>query len=237
MTEMLTTLIAGLPKLGLSLSEETARQLCSFGCAVVEQNKVMNLTAITQPDQVAKLHLLDSLSLLTLEDLRDKRLIDVGCGAGFPGVPLKIGKRDIHLTAIDALLKRLNFLETVKKELSLDNFDTIHLRAEEAGQNKDLRESFDVATSRAVANLSVLSEWCLPRVKVGGSFVALKGPSPEEEIEEAKTAVCELGGEFSGVYKVNLPGNITHSIVLIKKISQTPSKYPRKPSDISKRPL
>lgn len=225
-------------KMGILLPEDGEALFSKYTDLLLSYNEVMNLTAITDRNEINIKHYLDSMAPLAFSLIPDgAKVADVGSGAGFPGVPLKIGKRDIRLTAIDSLNKRINFLETVKNELSLRDFDTIHLRAEEAGQNKDLRESFDVATSRAVANLSVLSEWCLPLVKVGGSFVALKGPSPEEEIEEAKTAVCELGGEFSGVYKVNLPGNITHSIVLIKKISQTPSKYPRKPGKASKNPI
>ncbi len=205
---------------------------------LLSYNEVMNLTAITDKDEINIKHYLDSVAPLAFSLIPDgAKVADVGSGAGFPGVPLKIAKRDIHLTAIDSLLKRLNFLETVKEELSLDNFTTVHMRAEEAGQNEELRESFDIATARAVASLSVLCEWCLPLVKVGGSFVALKGPSPEAEIEEAKEAIKILGGNVSDVFEVKLPGDITHSIVLIKKISQTPSKYPRKAGKASKQPI
>lgn len=225
-------------KLGIKLPEDADLLFSKYTDLLLSYNEVMNLTAITDREEIKIKHYLDSVSPLAFSLIPDgAHVADVGSGAGFPGVPLKIAKRDIHLTAIDSLNKRLNFLETVKNELSLDDFDTVHLRAEEAGQNKELRESFDVATARAVANLSVLSEWCLPLVKVGGSFIALKGPSPEEEIDEAREAVSVLGGEIADVFTVNLPGEIKHSIVLIKKISQTPSKYPRKPGKASKQPI
>lgn len=225
-------------KMGILLPDDADLLFSKYTDLLLSYNEVMNLTAITDKDEINIKHYLDSMAPLAFSLIPDgAKVADVGSGAGFPGVPLKIGKRDIRLTAIDSLNKRINFLETVKNELSLRDFEAIHLRAEEAGRNEDLRESFDVATSRAVANLSVLAEWCLPLVKKGGSFIALKGPSPEEEIEEAKGALKELGGEFGDVYKVNLPGNITHSIVLIKKISQTPSKYPRKPGKASKSPI
>lgn len=224
--------------MGISLPSDADTLFSEYTDLLISYNEVMNLTAITDREEIKIKHYLDSLMPLAFSLIPDgAKVADVGSGAGFPGVPLKIGKRDIKLTAIDSLLKRLNFLEEVKNKLSLDNFDTVHLRAEEAGQNKDLRESFDVVTARAVANLSVLSEWCLPLVKVGGSFIALKGPSPDDEIEEAKEAVLVLGGEIAEVFPVNLPGNVDHSIVLIKKISQTPSKYPRKPGKASKQPI
>lgn len=224
--------------MGISLPSDADKLFSEYTDLLLSYNEVMNLTAITDREEINIKHYLDSLMPLAFSLIPDgAKVADVGSGAGFPGVPLKIGKRDIKLTAIDSLLKRLNFLEEVKNKLSLENFDTVHLRAEEAGQNKDLRESFDVVTARAVANLSVLSEWCLPLVKVGGSFIALKGPSPDDEIEEAKEAVLVLGGEIAEVFPVNLPGNIDHSIVLIKKISQTPSKYPRKPGKASKQPI
>ena len=225
-------------KLGINLPDDAEVLFSKYTDLLLSYNEVMNLTAITDKNEINIKHYLDSVTPLAFSLIPDgAKVADVGSGAGFPGIPLKIAKRDIHLTAIDALLKRLNFLETVKQELSLENFETVHMRAEEAGQNKDLRESFDIATARAVANLSLLSEWCLPLVKVGGSFVALKGPSPKEEIEEAKDAIKVLGGEIAEVFDITLPGEIPHSIVLIKKISQTPSKYPRKPGKASKQPI
>ncbi len=205
---------------------------------LLSYNEVMNLTAITERNEIDIKHYLDSISPLAFSLINDGETVaDVGSGAGFPGLPLKIAKRDIHLTAIDSLQKRINFLETVKKELSLEDFNTIHMRAEDAGQDKALRESFDVATSRAVAPLSILAEFCLPLVKAGGRFIALKGPSPKEEIMEAEKAIDILGGKIKDIYEVKLPFDIVHTIVLIEKISQTPSKYPRKPGKASKQPI
>ena len=171
--------------MGLTLSEEVKNTLCAFGEAVVEQNKVMNLTAITEPEAVAKLHLLDSLTLLTLEELAGKRVIDVGCGAGFPGVPVKIACPDMELTLLDSLGKRMKWLEAVLPGLGVDA-KCITARAEEAVS--DCRESYDVATSRAVARLNILLELTAPYVKVGGKVLAMKGTAAQEELAEAKNA-------------------------------------------------
>ena len=233
MTEMLTTLKDGLPKLGLSLSEETARQLCSFGCAVVEQNKVMNLTAITQPDQVAKLHLLDSLSLLTLEDLRGMRLIDVGCGAGFPGVPLKIACPEAKVTLLDSLGKRMAWLERILPELGVEA-NCITARAEEYVTT--CREQYDIATSRAVARLNILLELTAPYVKVGGKILAMKGTAAKEELEEAKNAIKKLGLKLQTVQEFPVDGT-AHTVIVLKKIAPTPSQYPRRYAKIKQFPL
>ena len=233
MTEMLTTLKDGLPKLGLSLSEETARQLCSFGCAVVEQNKVMNLTAITQPDQVAKLHLLDSLSLLTLEDLRGMRLIDVGCGAGFPGVPVKIACPEAKVTLLDSLGKRMAWLERILPELGVEA-NCITARAEEYVTT--CREQYDIATSRAVARLNILLELTAPYVKVGGKILAMKGTAAKEELEEAKNAIKKLGLKLQTVQEFPVDGT-AHTVIVLKKIAPTPSQYPRRYAKIKQFPL
>ena len=169
---MYRTLTAGLPELGLTISEEKCRTLCDFGNAVVEQNKVMNLTAITEPDQVAKLHLLDSLSVLTAENLNGKRLIDVGCGAGFPGVPLKIACPELELTLLDSLGKRMTWLGQILPQLGVEA-ETVTARAEEFAEKR--REQYDFATSRAVARLNILLELTAPFVKVGGAVLAMKG--------------------------------------------------------------
>lgn len=173
--EMLTALKAGLPQLGLPLTENTQQTLCAFGRSVIAQNQVMNLTAITAPDQVAKLHLLDSLSLLTLENLQGKRVIDIGCGAGFPGVPLKIACPQMHLTLLDSLGKRMLWLETVLPQLGI-TAECITARAEEAIISR--REQYDIATSRAVARLNILLELTAPYVRVGGLVLAMKGRQP-----------------------------------------------------------
>ena len=174
----------GLSHLGLELPDAAAAQLCAFGEAVVEQNKVMNLTAITEPDKVAKLHLVDSVTLLKLADLRGKKMIDVGCGAGFPGVPVKIACPEVQLTLLDSLGKRMAWLEKILPELGVEAA-CITARAEEAVAT--CREQYDIATSRAVARLNILLELTAPYVKVGGTVLAMKGTAAQEELEEAKT--------------------------------------------------
>ncbi len=225
-------------KMGILLPPDSEKLFSSYTDLLLKFNRVMNLTAITDRDEILVKHYLDSLSPLIYSLIEDeKSVVDVGTGAGFPGIPLKIGKRDISLTLIDSLNKRVEFLKTVAEELSLEDVTVIHGRAEEKGHDGFLREQFDYAVSRAVAPLSVLAEYCLPFVKVGGRFLSLKGPSPEEEIKEGEKAIETLGGKVEEVYTVNLPGDITHSIVLIKKISQTPLTYPRKPGKPSKSPI
>ena len=233
MTQMLTTLKEGLPKLGLTLSEDTARQLCAFGSAVVEQNKVMNLTAITQPQQVAKLHLLDSLSLLTLEDLRGKTLIDVGCGAGFPGVPVKIACPEAKLTLLDSLGKRMNWLSTVLPELGVEA-NCVTARAEEYVIT--CREQYDIATSRAVARLNILLELTAPYVKVGGKVLAMKGTAAQEELAEAKNAIKKLGLKLETVKEFPVDGT-AHTVIVLKKVAPTPAQYPRRFAKIKQFPL
>ena len=233
MTQMLTTLSQGLPKLGLALTEETQKQLCAFGCAVVEQNKVMNLTAITEPAQVAKLHLLDSLSLLTLEDLAGKKVIDVGCGAGFPGVPVKIACPGAELTLLDSLGKRMNWLNTVLPQLGVDA-TCVTARAEEFVTT--CRESYDVATSRAVARLNILLELTAPYVKVGGKVLAMKGTAAHEELAEAKNAIKKLGLQLEKVEEFPVDGT-AHTVIVLRKIAPTPAQYPRRFAKIKQFPL
>ena len=233
MTQMLTTLSQGLPKLGLTLTEDTQKQLCAFGCAVVEQNKVMNLTAITEPAQVAKLHLLDSLSLLTLEDLAGKKVIDVGCGAGFPGVPVKIACPQAELTLLDSLGKRMNWLNTVLPQLGVDA-TCVTARAEEFVTT--CRESYDVATSRAVARLNILLELTAPYVKVGGKVLAMKGTAAQEELAEAKNAIKKLGLQLEKVEEFPVDGT-AHTVIVLKKVAPTPAQYPRRFAKIKQFPL
>ncbi len=230
---MYETFMAGLPQLGLTLEEQTAKQLCAFGQAVVEQNKVMNLTAITQPDQVAKLHLLDSLTVLTALDLSGKRVIDVGCGAGFPGVPLKIACPSMDLTLLDSLGKRMKWLECVLPTLGVQAA-CVTARAEEEAANR--RETYDVATSRAVARLNILLELTAPYVKVGGFVAAMKGTAAQQELSEAKNAITRLGLQLEQV--VEFPVDDTaHTLILLKKVRPTPSQYPRKFAKIKQAPL
>jgi len=230
---MKKTLLEGLPRLGLDLNEKTVDTLCAFGAAVVEQSKVMNLTAITEPDQVAKLHLLDSLSILAVKDLRGKRLVDVGCGAGFPGVPVKIACPEVELTLLDSLGKRMNWLETILPQLGVEA-NCVTARAEEAVAS--VRESYDFATSRAVARLNILLELTAPFVKVGGYVLAMKGTAALEELEEAKKAIKTLGLKLEEVREFPVDGT-AHTVIVLKKVSPTPAKYPRRFAKIKQAPL
>jgi len=230
---MLNTLNEGLPKLGLTFSEETQKKLCAFGQAVVEQNKVMNLTAITEPEKVAKLHLLDSVSLLAVMPLAGKTVIDVGCGAGFPGVPLKIACPEMKLTLLDSLGKRMNWLSQVLPTLGVDA-ECVTARAEEAVETR--REQYDIATSRAVARLNILLELTAPYVKVGGYVLAMKGTAAKEELAEAKNAISKLGLKLEQV--VEFPVDDTaHTVIVLKKVAPTPKAYPRRYAKIKQMPL
>ena len=230
---MYETLTAGLPGLGLSLSDDIAQRLCDFGAAVVKQNEVMNLTAITEPEQVAKLHLLDSLSVLKTADLKGKRLIDVGCGAGFPGVPVKIACPEVKLTLLDSLGKRMTWLEQVLPTLGVDA-ECITARAEEFAEKR--RESYDFATSRAVARLNILLELTAPFVKVGGAVLAMKGSAAREELAEAKNAITKLGLKLETVEDFPVDGT-AHSVIVLRKIKPTPAQYPRRYAKIKQSPL
>ena len=234
MTEIMkNTLLAGLPQLGLELPEERVDKLCAFGQAVVKQNEVMNLTAITEPEAVAKLHLLDSLTLLAVVDLKGKTLIDVGCGAGFPGVPTAIGCPEAKITLLDSLAKRVNWLETILPQLGVPA-RCITARAEEA--IKDHREKFDFATSRAVARLNILLELTAPYVRVGGAVLALKGAAAREELEEAKGAVKKLGLTVEKIHDFDIDG-AAHSVIVLRKIAHTPPQFPRRFAKIKQSPL
>lgn len=231
MSLMRDTLLAGLQEMGLPTEE--ADTLCAFGEAVVKQNEVMNLTAITEPSAVAKLHLLDSLSVLKCADLKGKTLIDVGCGAGFPGVPVAIACRDAKVTLLDSLGKRMAWLEPTLKGLGVEAA-CITARAEEAVA--DRREQFDYATSRAVAQLNVLLELTAPYVKVGGAVLALKGAAAQEELAEAKNAISKLGLKLEEVREFPVDGT-SHSVIILRKVSPTPGKYPRRFAKIKQAPL
>ena len=231
--EMKNALQAGLPQLGLELTEERQNTLCSFGRAVIEQNKVMNLTAITEPAAVAKLHLLDSISLLKVLPLAGKRMIDVGCGAGFPGVPVKIACPEVELTLLDSLGKRMTWLETVLPTLGVEA-TCVTARAEEAVAN--CREQYDVATSRAVARLNILLELTAPFVKVGGYVLAMKGAAAREELEEARNAISRLGLKLERVEEFPMD-DTAHAVILLKKVKPTPTQYPRRYAKIKQSPL
>lgn len=230
---MQNALSRGLGQLELSLDQPTREKLCAFGQAVIEQNKVMNLTAITEPAQVAILHLADCVSLLKVADLKGKKLIDVGCGAGFPGVPLKIACPEMDLTLLDSLGKRMHWLEEVLPSLGVEASYIIG-RAEEALEGR--REQYDFATSRAVARLNILLELTAPYVKVGGKVLAMKGAAAEEELLEAKGAIKKLGLQLEGVHTFPLDGT-AHNVMVFRKVSPTPSQYPRRYSKIKQSPL
>ena len=230
---MKQTLLQGLPELKLALSEEQTDTLCAFGAAVVRQNQVMNLTAITEPAQVAKLHLLDSLSVLSALDLRGKKLIDVGCGAGFPGVPLAIACPEAQVTLLDSLGKRITWLKEILPQLGIQA-ECVTARAEEAVGS--CRESYDIATSRAVARLNILLELLAPYVKVGGAVVALKGSAAKEELGECGDAIKKLGLRQEAFLEFPVDG-ASHALIVLRKVAPTPKMYPRRYAKIKQSPL
>ncbi|CDZ75724.2 Ribosomal RNA small subunit methyltransferase G [Peptoniphilus sp. ING2-D1G] len=220
------------------MDNECAQDLEKYKKILLKWNEVMNLTAITDDEEINVKHFLDCLSLFKTPYLKgNKSVIDVGTGAGFPGVVLKIYNEDLQITLMDSLNKRIKFLDEVVKELNLKKVETLHARAEELARNKDYREKYDIATSRAVANLSTLCEYTLPFVKKGGNFIAMKGPEYEEELKDADKAIKTLGGKFEEVIKIKLPGDITHYLLIIKKINTTDKKYPRGGGKPKSKPL
>lgn len=223
---------------GFNFSEVQLQQFSVYYEMLIETNKVMNLTAITQPEEVAVKHMIDSLLAYEPVMKEGKVLADIGTGAGFPGVPLKIYCPELKVVLIDSLGKRLKFLEQVIEKLQLKNISCEHARAEDAGRNKKHREVYDIVTARAVARLSVLAEYCLPLVKKDGMFIALKGSKYAEEIAEAQEAVKILGGRLLSSEPVRLPGlDDGRAIIRIKKIRNTPAQYPRKAGTPDKQPL
>ena len=230
MTEALAT---GLQELGLDLEAPVQQQLCRFAQAVLDQNQVMNLTAITDPDQVARLHLVDSLTVLKTMDLAGKRVIDVGCGAGFPGVPLKIACPRMELTLLDSLGKRVKWLQSILPQLGVEA-QCVAARAEEAVST--CRESYDIATSRAVARLNILLELTAPFVKVGGYVLAMKGTAAREELAEAKNALSRLGLHVEKIQEFPM-GDTSHGVIVLKKVKPTPPQYPRRYAKIKQSPL
>ena len=223
---------------GVEIDAETEKRLNIYGNLLLEWNEKINLTAITQPEAVLFKHFYDCILFFKNVNVPQKaRVADVGTGAGFPGMVLKIVRPDLRVTLIDSLNKRLVFLNDVIEETGLENVETLHIRAEEAGKSKKCRETFDVVTARAVAGLPVLLEYCTPLIKKGGLFVAMKGPSVSDELSHSQNALKVLGMAPPEIVCETLTGDEQRSFVISKKISQTPPKYPRKPSDISKQPL
>ena len=220
----------------LGLPEDGVPALMRYAELLVEKNKVMNLTAITEPSDIATLHFLDSAALLTLADFRDKTVADVGTGAGFPGLPLKIVEPSIRLTLLDSLNKRIDFLGEVCTDLGLSDVACVHGRAEEFAAEH--REGFDIVTSRAVANLRMLCELCLPLVKVGGHFLAMKSVDSDEELAQARGAIAALGAVTERQADYTIPGtDVRHRLIVLKKVKKTEKKYPRTFAKIKKNPL
>lgn len=224
---------------GVKLSEQQIQQFLVYYEMLAEWNQVMNLTAITEYDQVMKKHFVDSLSLIKAYDVSKKAsVIDVGTGAGFPGLALKIAYPSLQMTLLDSLNKRIQFLDAVIEKLGLCGVDTIHGRAEDFAKAGKLRETFDLCVSRAVAHLSTLSEYCLPFVKVGGKFISYKSEKIAEEISEAEKAIHILGGKVAGQVEFQLPeSDIYRNLFVIDKVKETPKKYPRKAGLPGKEPL
>ena len=224
--------------LNINIDEDKIEKFLKYKELLLEWNEKINLTAITDDREIILKHFVDSISVCKFVDFNGKSFIDVGTGAGFPALPIKILCEDAKVSLLDSLNKRINFLKEVCNSLNLENVEYIHQRAEDGGQDANLREKFDICVSRAVANLSVLAEFDLPFVKVGGYFIALKGPLLDEEILQAKKAIATLGGEIERVENVKIPfTDIEHRIVFIKKIRQTPKQYPRKAGKVAKNPI
>ena len=223
--------------LGVRFSVKQTEQFFEYMNLLIEWNEKMNLTAITDPDEIILKHFIDSITIL--KELEDgSKLVDVGTGAGFPGIPLSIMNPTLKITLVDSLNKRLIFLQEVVNRLKLENIEIVHARAEEFGQNKKYREQFDISTSRAVANLSTLSEYLIPLVKVGGKVISMKASDAIQELNEAQKAIEVLGGTVEKVDEFNLPqSDIGRTVIIIRKIKITPNKYPRKPGTPSKEPI
>lgn len=227
----------GSQQLNIPLDDTQVNQLTEYARLLVEWNEKMNLTAITDNEGIATKHFLDSLTAINTGFVKGK-VIDVGTGAGFPGLVLKIARPEIELTLLDSLNKRINFLKEVGGRLGLDGVEYIHARAEDGGKNRACRGQFDTVVSRAVANLTVLSEWCIPFLRRGGYFLALKGPLADAELKDARRAISILGGKVEDVFEADIPfTDLRHKIIIIKKVGQTPMKYPRKSGIATKIPI
>ena len=235
---MQARIASGLTALGLTPPDGAAARLAEYGRLLLEQNQVMNLTAITEPDQVADLHFLDSAALLGCADLRGKSLVDVGTGAGFPGLPLRILEPTLHLTLLDSLGKRINWLAALCEQLGVQGVTCLHARAEEQAFVSGFRDSFDFAVSRAVASMGMLCELCLPYVKVGGYFLAMKSMDCGEEVAAAVSAIRLLGGRLQPVLEYQIPGtDVRRRVIVVQKLFPTPAGYPRRWAKMQKAPL
>lgn len=222
-------------KIGIKLPDEQLNEFYEYMQLLLEWNEKMNLTAITDPEEVIKKHFVDSITIKKYIK-EENRLIDVGTGAGFPGIPLKIVDKSIKLTLLDSLNKRINFLNEIIEKLNLKEVNTIHSRAEEYAKNK-VRESYDVAVSRAVADLPILLEYLMPYVKLNGICICMKGPKAQEELERSKKAINILGGKLEKVEKITIDEEMERNLIIIRKIKDTPNKYPRKAGIPTKNPI
>ena len=229
---------SGAHEYGLELSDDTIDAFVTYYEYLKDVNRVMNLTAITDAGEAARLHFLDSLSLLQIASFKDKSIIDIGSGAGFPGIPIKLAETSASLTLLDAQSKRVGFLESLCRKMNLTDVVCVHARAEEASYGEQLRDSFDYAVSRAVARLNILCELCLPFVKPGGQFISMKGTDSEEEIAQAENAAKILGANIEKSVDYTIPGtDVLHRAIIIRKTTQTPAGYPRRFARIQKKPL
>lgn len=232
-------LLNGAREYGFDLNEEQVDSFIKYKDMLKEWNEKINLTAITDDSEIITKHFIDSISIIKSGVIKDNMsLIDVGTGAGFPGIPLKIIMPSLKVVLLDALNKRVNFLNSVINEIGLKDISVVHGRAEDFAKNKNYREKFDIATARAVANMMVLSEYCIPFVKIGGYFVAMKGPAANEEVSLSSNAIGTLGGKFRGIVETVIPGEeLNHKIVIVEKINNTHEKYPRKAGVVEKKPI
>ncbi|CAG7838951.1 MULTISPECIES: 16S rRNA (guanine(527)-N(7))-methyltransferase RsmG [Clostridium] len=225
--------------MGLEFNVKKYNQFIEYKDLLKDWNSKVNLTAITEDEEIIKKHFIDSMKIFQFEYLKKaNRIIDIGTGGGFPGIPMKIIRPEVKMVLLDSLRKRINVLDDILCKIGIDDVETIHGRAEEFSRNAKYREQFDAVVSRAVANLAALSEFCLPYVKVGGYFVALKGPSVDEEVKIAKKAISILGGKLEEIREVEIENSdLKHNLVIIKKIKNTPKQYPRKAGTAIKKPL
>ncbi len=236
---MLEKLKSGFCEMGLELTQDTAQNFIKYMDLLRQWNEKVNLTAITEPEEIVTKHFLDCVTPVANNMIpQGASVIDVGCGAGFPGLPIKLVRGDVSLTLLDSLAKRLNFIKEVLAQTNTQGVTLVHSRAEDGGLDPKYREKYDVAVSRAVANMAVLSEYCLPFVKEGGAFVALKGPAAQDEIAAAGKAIKLLGGEIEGITEIKIPfTELRHNIVTVRKVSKCPKGYPRKAGTPSKKPI
>lgn len=235
---METLLYESCKQMGVLLEQHQLEQFLNYQNLLLQWNEKMNLTAITDEREVILKHFVDSAAVCVSKNLYEKSVIDVGTGAGFPGIPIKLVNLKANVTLIDSQKKRLNFIENVLSKMEIYDVNIIHMRAEDAGHDPNLREKFDFCMSRAVSQLNILLEYSIPLLKVGGESICLKGPDVTEEINTAKEALKVLKSKILDIKKVNIPyTDITHSIISIKKLGQTPPQYPRRPSKITKSPI